>query len=206
MNKGIDISGYQGEINFEKVKQSGVDFVIIKAGEKYSQSESFSTNYMKAKAAGLHVGAYWFSRAMSDEDAQMEAECCITTISGKQFDYPIYYDLEDSDQFNKGSAFCSGIVDLFCKTLKTLEASQYFSGLYISRSPLEAYISGEVAKRYALWIAEYASQCHYDGDFGIWQYSGSGSCADITGPVDLDYGYIDYPSIIKRSGLNGYGK
>lgn len=116
-------------------------------------------------------------------------------FSGKQFDYPIYYDLEDPRQFNKGSAFCSGIVDLFCKAL---EDSQYFSGLYMSRSPLETYISEEVAKRYALWIAEYASQCHYDGDFGIWQYSGSGSCAGITGTVDLDYGYIDYPSIIKN--------
>lgn len=203
MNKGIDISGYQGEIDFEKVKQSGVDFVLIKADEKYSQSESFSTNYMKAKAAGLHVGAYWFSRAMSAEDAQKEAECCIRTISGKQFDYPIYYDLEDPRQFNKDKVSCSGIVNLFCKAL---EDSQYFSGLYMSRSPLETYISEEVAKRYALWIAEYASQCHYDGDFGIWQYSGSGSCAGITGTVDLDYGYIDYPSIIKHSGLNGYGK
>lgn len=203
MNKGIDISGYQGEVDFEKVKQSGVDFVIIKAGEQYAESKFFSANYTKAKAAGLYVGAYWFSRAMSAKDAQKEAECCIRTISGKQFDYPIYYDLEEQAQFEKGKDFCSGIVDLFCKTL---ELSGYYAGLYMSRSPLETCISEEVAKRYALWIAEYASQCHYNGDFGLWQYSGSGSCPGIISTVDLDYGYIDYPSMIKIRGLNGYSK
>lgn len=203
MTHGIDISGYQGDVDFEKVKQSGIDFVIIKAGEQYAESKSFSANYAKAKAAGLHVGAYWFSRAMSAEDAQAEAECCVKTISGKQFDYPIYYDLEDPKQFEKGKDVCSKIVDTFCKAL---EDSQYYPGLYMSRFPLQAYISEEVARRYALWIAEYATECGYSGDFGLWQRSGSGSCPGINGSVDLDNGYVDYPSIIKRAGLNGYGK
>ena len=200
MNKGIDVSGYQGDIDFQKVKQSGIDFVIIKAGEQYNKSGSFEENYKKAKAAGMHIGAYWFSRAMSADDARKEASFCITTISGKQFDYPIYWDLEDARQFQKGKNFCSEIVDVFCQAL---EGAGYFAGLYISRAPLQTYISDEVAKRYALWIADYSTKYSYSS--GIWQYSGQGSCSGINGPVDLDYGYTDYPSIIKSKGLNGYG-
>lgn len=203
MNKGIDVSSFQGEIDFEKVKQSGVDFVIIKAGEQYTESKWFVKNYTKAKAAGLNVGAYWYSRALSEEEAQKEAECCIKAISGRQLEYPIYIDLEEKSQFDKGTELCSNIVDVFCKALQN---AHFYPGLYISRAPLQAHISEEVAKSYALWIAEYASSCGYKGDFGVWQYSGSGSCEGVNGKVDLDYGYVDYPTIIKSGKFNGFDK
>lgn len=200
---GIDVSVYQGKIDFKKVKQSGIDFVIIKAGEKHSEHSSFLEDYNNAMDAGLHVGAYWFSRALSADDAREEASYCIRTISGKKFDYPIYFDMEKIEQFEKGKTVCSDMVDAFCSTLNK---AGYLSGLYISRSPLQTYISDDIAKKYPLWIAEYSeSGCHYDGDIGIWQHSCKGTCDGISGYVDLDYGYVDYPSYIIEHGLNGYG-
>lgn len=203
MFKGIDVSIYQGVIDFEKVKASGIDFVIIKAGENNFTDKNFESNYAGANAAGLHIGAYWYSHALNADEAKKEAEYCIAALSGKQFDYPIYYDIERKDQFAQGKAVCSEIVSSFCNTL---EAAGYFAGLYISRCPLQAYITPEVAKRCALWIAEYGSKCNYSGTYGVWQYSGHGSCPGISGEVDLDYGYIDYPSIIIGGGFNGYGQ
>lgn len=203
--KGIDVSQWQGNINFNAVKASGIDFVIIRAGYGHSTSQKdpyFEQNYTQAKNAGLNVGAYWYSYADSANDAKVEADTCLSVIAGKQFDYPIYFDLEERSQFNRGSNFCSALVSAFCSEI---EAHGYYAGLYISRSPLQTYISSDVAKRYALWIAEYNNRLNYSGEYGIWQYSSTGDVSGISGSVDMDYSYIDYPAIIKQKGLNGYG-
>lgn len=202
MTKGIDISGYQGKIDFDKVKSSGVEFVIIKAGYGTSSVESFERNYASAKAAGLHIGAYWYSYAESADGARQEADACIKTLSGKQFDYPVYFDLEEQTQFSKGEEFCSGLVVAFCSRL---EEAGYFAGLYMSRYFLENFISERVRARYTVWVAEYSSECRYVGEFGIWQY-GVGRVKGVENECDLDLAYIDYPPIIKGGGFNGYKK
>lgn len=207
--KGIDVSYYQGEIDFKKVKAAGVDFVIIRAGYGNAlaypkQNDSrFEEYYKNAKAAGLNVGAYWYSYADSVEAAKQEAKSCLAAIKGKTFEMPIYFDLEEQKQFAKGKTFCDSIVKAFCNEL---EEAGYFAGLYISRIPLQNYISSDVAKRYALWVAEYGSKCKYDGDYGVWQYSSTGKVNGISANVDLDYLYEDYPSIIKKGGFNGFKK
>ena len=204
--KGIDISQYQTNVDFKKVKASGIDYVIIRAGYgKYVKQKDpqFETHYKNAKAAGLDVGVYWYSYALSVEDAKLEAQTCLSVIKGKKFEYPIYFDLEEQNQFAKGRSFCDSIVKAFCGEI---EKSGYFAGLYISRSPLQQYISSSVANKYALWIAEYASKCNYSGAYGMWQYSSTGKINGINGNVDCDYCYVDYPAVIKNSGLNGYPK
>lgn len=204
---GIDVSQWQGNINWASVKASGkVDYAILRAGYGRSISQkdpTFETNYANAKAAGIPLGVYWYSYATSISDAQLEARTCIEVIKGKQFEYPIYFDLEERSQFNNGRDFCSSLVNAFCQEL---EKSGYFAGLYISRSPLQSYITPTVASRYALWIAEYASRCNYSGDYGMWQYTSGGSIPGISGSVDMDKCYIDYPSLIKKAGLNGFEK
>ena len=199
--KGIDVSGWNGEVDFAKVKASGIDFVIVKAGYYMSTVETFERNYSNAKAAGLHVGAYWFSYAETVEEAKREAAACIAAIKGKQFDFPIYFDLEWQKQFDKGKEFCTNIVEAFCSEL---QKAGYLAGLYISRNPLQSYIKPEVAKKYELWIAEWGSQCRYDGEYGIWQYSETGRVDGVVGNVDLDYCYKDYPTIIANGGYNGF--
>lgn len=202
--KGIDVSKYQGNIDFEAVKKAGIGFVIIRAGygREVSQKDTcFESNYANAKAAGLPVGAYWYSYAESTEDAVREANVCLEVIKGKRFEYPIYFDLEEQDHFAKGKEYCSSLVKAFCDTL---ESAGYFAGLYISRSPLQTHITEEAAKRYSLWVAEYGDKCNYAGTYDMWQCSSRGSVNGISGDVDLDYCYKDFPAIIKKAGLNGF--
>ena len=167
------------------------------------KDKCFEDNYRKAKAAGFDVGVYWYSYAMSVDEAREEAKACLSVIKGKQFEYPVYFDLEEQKQFSKGREFCDSIVDAFCSAL---EKNGYFAGLYISRSPLERFISESTAKKYALWVAEYNSKCRYKGDYGMWQYSSKGKVNGISGNCDMNYCYKNYPSVIKNGGFNGYGK
>lgn len=207
MVHGIDVSQWQGSnIDFNKVKAAGINFVIIRAGYGGSITQKdpyFESNYKKAKAAGLNVGAYWYSYADSAADAKTEATVCMQCIKGKTFEYPIFFDLEERKQFNKGRAFCSSLVTAFCDTL---EKAGYFTGLYMSRSPLTEYITNDVAKKYTLWVAEYGGKLNYNGDYGIWQNSSTWRVNGIAGNVDHNYSYVDYPSIIKKGGYNGFEK
>lgn len=205
--QGIDVSQWQGsKIDYKKVKEAGINFVIIRAGYGKSISQKdpcFETNYKNAKAAGLNVGAYWYSYAKTLEDAKAEASTCIQAIKGKQFEMPIYFDLEEQSQFARGKTFCSNLVKIFCSAM---EAAGYWTGLYISRSPMQAYITDEVYNRYSLWLAEYGPKCNYGKYYGMWQYSSKGKIDGISGDVDLDVCYEDYPARIKAAGLNGFTK
>ena len=207
MIKGIDVSSWQGNIDFAKVKASGIDFVIIRAGygrETRQNDNCFELNYRNAKAVGLDVGAYWYSYAESAEDAVKEARACMEVIKGKIFEYPIYFDLEEQSQFAKGRNFCDSIIKAFCGEL---EKDGYLAGLYCSTYYLNNYISNSVAGKYALWVAQYNYRCTYTANkYGIWQYSSEGRINGISGNVDMDYCYIDYPNIVKNSGYNGYKK
>ena len=211
MIKGIDVSKWQGQIDFNAVKKSGIEFVIIRAGygSYISQKDVyFEQNYARAKAAGLKVGAYWFSYANTPSEAIQEARTCAEIIKGKQFEYPVYYDLESEPRssyfpFVTGKENCSAMVSAFCKELESLG---YFAGLYISRSPLQSHITKDVAERFALWIAEYGDKLNYTGQYGIWQYSSTGRVVGVIGDVDLDVSQIDYSSIIVKGGFNGFKK
>lgn len=203
--KGIDVSQYQTNVDWEKVKSSGVDFVIIRAGYgKYASQKDkmFESHYAGTKKAGLKVGAYWYSYATDVDSAKLEAKVCVSILKGKTFDFPIYFDMEEQKTFLKGVSTCSQIVQAFCSVL---EGAGYFAGLYMSRSHLQNYVSEAIRKRYALWIAEYGSRLRYSGTYGMWQNGSTGQVDGISGYVDTDISYVDYPSIIKNAGLNGFG-
>lgn len=215
--KGIDVSYAQGVIDWEKVKASGlVDFAILRAGYGRETSQvdtQFERNYAACKCLGIPCGAYWFSYAMSADEAKREAQVFLQTIKGKSFEYPVYMDLENEKQFALGKAACSAIVDAF---LNTLEQAGYFAGLYCSTYYLDNYLSDSIKSRYTVWCAQYASKCTYQNPYGIWQYNVAGSTehdiigqksiSGIVGECDMDYCYTDYPSIIKAAGLNGFTK
>lgn len=207
--KGIDISTYQRNVDFKKLKASGVNFVIIRAGYGNALAypnqydDMFESHYKNAKAAGLNVGAYWYLYATTVSGAQQEAKSFLKALNGKKFEYPVYIDLEERSQFNTGKTNCSNMVKAFCDIL---ENAGYWSGLYISRSPLQNYITTEVANRYSLWVAEYASKCNYGGTVDIWQYTSSARYNGFNGNLDGDYSYKDYPTLIKNAGKNGYTK
>lgn len=207
MYKGIDVSSHQGAIDWNKVNAAGIQFAILRAGygKVISQKDScFESNYSGAKAAGIPVGAYWYSYAMTPEEARKEADVFLEVIKGKQFDYPVFYDVEEQNQFNLGKEKVSAIIRAF---LEECESAGYWVGLYMSASPLSSYVADTIKQRYCIWVANYGvSQPSYSGTYGLWQYSCTGRVDGINGDVDLDYCYVDYPAKIKEKGLNGYGE
>ena len=202
--RGIDISRYQGKPDFGKLK-SEVDFVILQAGfGRYSSQKDaeFERSYSECKKNGIPVGVYWYSYAKSAAEALAEAKACMDVIAGKQFEYPIYYDLEEG-LGALGRSLVSTIATTFCNAL---EQSGYFSGIYISRSPAQSYLTPEVCDKYALWLAEYGAALNWKGSVGMWQNSSTGHFSGINGNVDTNICYVDYPKLIKQGGYNGYPK
>ena len=203
---GIDVSEWQGNIAWGEVAKH-IDFAIIRAGlGRYSSQvdKCFLGNYNRAKAAGVKLGAYWYSYAKSADEAKLEAAACIEVLKGKQFEYPIYYDIEEQSILGLGRDKVSAIINTFCSEM---ERAGYFVGLYMSANPLTNLTTEQVKKRYAIWVANYdVSKPNYSGSYGMWQKSSKGKIDGITGNVDVDECYIDYPKHIIEAGDNGFVK
>ena len=202
--KGIDISVYQNNPDFTKVK-GAVDYVIIRAGYgKYSsqKDERFERNYSECKKNNIPCGAYWFSYSVTAADAKKEAKACLEAIKGKQFEYPIYYDIEGGSLTDKATV--SAMCKEFCGEL---EKNGYYAGIYMSRIPAQNLLDDECIKKYTLWLAEYDSnKLNWNKACDMWQYSSTGRVNGIGGSVDTDYCYVDFPAIIKNGGFNGFKK
>lgn len=201
--KGIDISYCQTAVDWNKLK---VDFVIMRAGYgKYASQKDnmFEIHYKNACNKGIAKGAYWYSYAMSEAEAIQEAKACIEVLKGKKFEYPIYFDVEEPKQKALGKAKVSAIVKAFCSTM---EAAGYWVGIYTNVDWYKNVITDDIKKRYAIWIAHWdVAKPAISGSYGIWQYK-VGRINGVSGDCDLDYGYVDYPTEIKKAGKNGYSK
>lgn len=200
--KGIDVCGYQGKIDFKKVKADGVDFVIVKAGYSTSTVETWETNFANAKNSGLKVGAYWYSYATTIEQGVNEAKAFIKALKGKQLDFPVYLDLEEKSQFDKGKEFCTALVEAFCGEL---EKAGYYAGVYCSTYWFTNFVDEKIREKRPAWIADYRGECGYKGSYGIWQYDAD-YVPGVQYDCDRDWGYVDYSDYIKSNGLNGYSK
>lgn len=205
--KGIDVSKHNGTIDWKAVKVSGkVDFAIIRAGygKAISQKDKqFESNYAGCKANGIPVGAYWYSYAVTPAEAEAEARTFIQAITGKQFEFPVWFDIEEKNALVTGKKNVSAIIRAFCTVM---ENAGYWCGVYASRSHIQSYMDEDVQRRYALWAAEWGAKLNYSGEVGIWQYSENGKISGIPGNVDLDVCYVEYPEFVKAAGRNGYAK
>ena len=204
--KGIDVSVHNGSIDWQKVKNSGIQFAILRAGYGREMSQKdvrFEENYRNAKAAGIPVGAYWYSYAMSEDEARLEADVFLSVIKGKQFEMPIYFDLEEKKQFDLGKEKVSAIMRAF---LERVESAGYFVGLYGSASSLTTHTADDIKSRYTIWLAHWTNQTDYSGAHALWQYSEKGTVSGIFGNIDLDIAYVDFPDIIRNKRLNGFGQ
>lgn len=198
--KGIDTSRIQGNIDFKKVKESGVEFVIVKAGYSTSVTDSWERQFADSKNSGLKVGAYWYSYAVTIEQGIAEAQAFIAALKGKQLDFPVYLDLEERAQFDKGKVFCTELVEAFCGEL---EKAGYYAGVYCSTYWYTNFVEEKVREKRPTWIADYRDKCYYTGTYGIWQYD-SAQVPGVQYDCDRDEGYVDYSAYIKEHGLNGY--
>lgn len=200
--KGIDISRWQGDIDFSKLK---TDFAIIKAGGSDAglyRDRRFDEYYAALKKKKIPVGAYYFvgKKCKSRADGVADAKRFINLLKGKQFEMPVYIDFEAPDATFKeaNTDACIG----FCETM---EAAGYFTGIYASDiSGFKDRLNLERLKPYSLWVARYGSKPKYVKSYGIHQYSSTGTVAGIKGNVDLDECTVDYPAIIKKKHFNGY--
>lgn len=183
--KAIDVSYCQPNVDYDKVKSAGIDAVIIRAGfgrETYQKDSEFETHYRNARAAGLKVGAYWYSYAESVTDAITEAEACLACVRGKRFDYPIYYDMEEQSIANLGVTTCTKMVHAFCS--KIIDAG-YKTGVYANPNWFSNYLDyDDLHSKYSIWLAQWSSNYSYDCD--IWQYASDGCVPGIKGNVDMD--------------------
>lgn len=204
---GIDISKWQKGFNFVKAKAEGIEFVILRGAYSTSKDTCFDDFYKQCKAKGLPVGAYHYSMARNTAEAKKEAEKMLGILKGKQFEYPIYLDVEDKTQASLGKETLTAIIQAYCSTL---EQAGYYVGIYSTYAFLKSYTYIDKLDKYDKWIAQWSKKCTSQKPFGMWQFGGetnairTNKIAGVT--CDQDYCYKDYPSIIKSSGLNGFNK
>jgi len=207
MFKGIDVSEHQSKIDWKKVKSSGIDFAILRAGfgrEVNQKDVRFEENYTACKTNNIPVGAYWYSYAVTPEQAQKEAETCLQVLKNKKFEYPIYFDIENKQQLALSAVAIQKIALAFCDIL---EAAGYWVGIYSYKYFLETNFTEEILKRYTVWVAHIGvDQTDFEYPHQIWQYSHTGKLDGINTDVDLNFAYEDYPVLMKLAGLNGYSK
>lgn len=181
----IDVSYCQTGVDYNKVKNSGIDAVIIRAGfgkETYQKDSEFETHYRNAKKAGLAVGVYWYSYAYSVAEAKQEAKVCLACIKGKTLELPVYYDLEESGQTRLGMSALTNIAIAFCEAIKS---GGYRAGVYSNLNWLNNYIDYErLRSKYSIWLAQWSSNPSKSCD--IWQNADNGRISGINGNVDTD--------------------
>lgn len=199
---GIDISRYQGEIDWKAVAADGIDFVILRIGGRgYGEKgimfadDNFETNYNGAIAAGLKVGVYFFSQAVSTAEAKEEAEYMLGLLGNKKIDYPVVFDWELIE--NEPNARTNGVsnetvtdcANSFCETVKN---AGYKPVIYFNRSlGYDQYDLSRI-NHYDFWIAEYKQAPEFYYNFSMWQYTKQGKVAGIEGDVDLNICFFDY--------------
>lgn len=198
---GIDVSYYQGNIDWKKVKNSGVEFVIIRVGYRgygsagtLVEDPKFKTYLDGATKAGLKVGVYFYTQAITTAEAQAEAKFVLDRIKGHSLQMPVYYDIESVD-YDTGRLDSAGLskaqktalCTAFCDTIIK---SGYSAGVYANYTWLNYYIDGAgLGKKYPIWLAHYTSNTNYDQRMDMWQYSGSGTVSGISAYTDVNVWY-----------------
>lgn len=210
LSQGIDISRWQGKFDMDQAVAEGFRFAILKAGggdDGLYKDSQFERNYENAKRLGIPVGAYWFSKALTVEQARAEADWFASCLTFKQFELPVYMDVEHRAMLDLGRRQLTDIIHAFCQRLEELG---YWVGIYSSQSFFSSYMIDEELQRYAHWVACWGKSCSYGGSaFGMWQYGGETNkirSNKVAGVVcDQNYMLVDYPTMIKARGLNGFG-
>lgn len=205
---GIDISYWQQGYSYSSAKQEGVNFAIIRAGYGRTKDSQFEIHYANAKAQGWGVGAYWYMYATSVEGAKQEAYAFLNVIRGKQFEYPVYLDIEDPSLQRLEKSTLNAMVTAFGEIM---EANGYYFGVYTNKYWYNSIISGaELNKKYDWWLAQWSKSEPTILNCGLWQFGGgtnyirSNKVAGIV--TDQNYALKDYPTIIKSLGKNGFSK
>lgn len=207
---GVDLSRFQQGISFDALVREGVEFIILRGAYHLTKDSEFENFYREAKVRNLPVGVYLYTIATSPQGAREEANFLLNNVlRGKQFELPIYIDIEDERYYSRPKSSNSAVVKAFCDTL---ESNDYFAGVYASTYFFATYLDDSQLKAYTHWVAQWSTQLTYPDKSvaGIWQFGGSTNrlrSPIIAGfNVDQNYMYKDFPTIIKSYGLNGFSR
>ncbi|MBR1779635.1 MAG: glycoside hydrolase family 25 protein [Clostridia bacterium] len=206
LKRGIDVSKWNGDINWREVANSGVEFAIIRTSFGWSNREKFTDRQLRnningAKSVGIPIGAYHYSYAKNPTEAIWEADFFIDRLRWTQWEYPVYIDFEDECQLPLTTQQRTDIVVTF---LDRVKSAGYLPGIYCNLNWSRNYLDMDRLAGYELWIAQWNVRCACNRPYGIWQHTSSGNIPGIQGRVDLDYAYKDYPTYIKNNHLNGF--
>ncbi|MBU3181839.1 Ig-like domain-containing protein [Clostridium psychrophilum] len=207
--KGIDVSQWQGTINWKLVKSDGVKFAMLRSSygdgtSKYTNNgvdTMFKTNYAKAKANGIAVGAYHYSYATTVTQATKEANFLIKELKGKRFDYPISVDLENSCQ---GALGMKKLTSIALTYMNILKHAGYYPMIYTDKYWFTSFLDDKMLASYDHWLAQYGTSITYTGTVRMWQYTSTGTVKGINRKVDMDISLVDYATQIRLLHLNGF--
>ena len=190
MLKGIDISTFQKQVDYSKLKEQGIEFAIIRCGYGKDSSQKdamFETHYKGLKEAGIKVGAYLYSYCSNVNNAVLEARNCLEFIKGKQFELPIFYDLEDKITKVLGRVAITQIAINFCEEI---EKAGYKAGIYANLDWFKNYIDIPKVSQYKIWLAQWnVEKPTPKFKYNYWQYTSHGHIDGIVGSVDMNYCY-----------------
>ena len=201
--KGIDVSEFQGNIDWNKVKSNGVEFAILKLGNIYDydanyKDSKFDTNYKNARANGIKIGAYIYNYCNTIDTLKKGLEWAIKKLEGKELDLPFYLDMEDKDIQGETKETLTNQCNEFAKYV---ESKGYQAGVYANVNWLKNELNpNDFDKNISVWVAQYYKECQYTGKYDIWQYASDGSVSGISGNCDVNYLYNE--DIIKESGTD----
>ncbi len=192
---GIDVSSYQGVINWNAVAASGVKFAMVRVGNtKYGLDKYFVQNVVGANAAGIRVGAYVYSYAMNPAEAAADAQLAVSAMGNLPISFPVAIDIEDPSQVNLSQAEQLAIVNTFCSVIY---AAGYQPMVYSYKNWLATKLG---VTAWDHWVANYSSAMGFPGT--MWQYSSSGAVPGIAGNCDVNYVMKDYFTTIPATGLS----
>ena len=195
--RGIDVSKWNGTIDWTAVKNSGIEYVIIRCGYRGSSAGSliedpkYASNIKGATAAGLKVGVYFFTQAIDEREAVEEASMVLEKVKNYKISYPIFLDVEASggraDSISKETR--TAVCKAFCQTIQN---AGYTAGIYANKTWLESKLDASALSAYKIWLAQYAATPTYTGRYDLWQYRSTGSVTGISGNVDMNISYLGY--------------
>ena len=202
--KGIDVSKYQGQVDWEKVKADGIEFAILRAGYGMYENQidpTFERNYSECKRLGIPIGTYWYTYATSKAEAIKETEVYLKALKDKTTELPNFMDIEYEPDIK---ALSRQLRTDLCNTfMEKIEKAGFKTGLYCSYDWIKNWLYEKQLTKWDKWIAQYSSNCNYSGsDLAIWQYTSKGRVNGISGNVDLDYCYKQYVTEDKEETSN----
>ena len=232
VSEGLDVSEWQGalssngkSIDFNDIKKAGFDYVILRAGVKLNAGtnridKNFEEFYSKARAAGLDIGAYYYSQAKSVSEAEAEAKCFLEYIKGKKFEYPVYLDFESSSVKSAIGSSATKATEICYAFMNKMRDAGYLVGLYGYANWFDdgyngwmaSKLNNDIGKKYEFWMANYFTNMlpentktqNYKNKYGMYQYTSDKTISGWNGVLDANVCYKDYPAIVKQYGFNGY--